>query len=263
MKNQIVLGDCLPIMTAMKPRSVRLVITSPPYPGKLGRYGGKGKLNDEEWVAWMLPRLLAMLRVCSGMVGIVANSRVSEGSYRPAVEALIVDAWRAGIVCERPVVWHKNSPPNRKDWFGNDHEHVIFFRNEDCKRVWNWEAIGTPPKYSAGGRFRQRTSNGTRRLGNSYPKNKLARPRDVIRVTVGGGHLGSKLAHDNEAPFPEALVEPFVLALSNPGDVVLDPFCGSGTTLKVAAKHGRSYIGIDDRDSQVELSGRRVLEVAK
>jgi len=96
-----------------------------------------------------------------------------------------------------------------------------------------------------------------------YPKNKLARPRDVLRVTVGGGHLGSKLAHDNEAPFPEALVEPFIKALSNPGDVVLDPFCGSGTTLAVALRLGRRAIGIDNRLSQINLTLRRLAENGK
>src|SRR5689334_4932960 len=102
-------------MNAMKPRSVQLVMTSPPYPGKLARYGrSNSKFNDQKWIEWMLERLVAMLRVCDGLVGIVANSRVLHGCYQPAVEALVVDAWRAGIICERPVIWHKNSPPNRR-----------------------------------------------------------------------------------------------------------------------------------------------------
>jgi DNA modification methylase len=95
-------------------------------------------------------------------------------------------------------------------------------------------------------------------LGNEYPKSKPARPRDVFRVTVGGGHLGSKLAHVNEAPFPEKLVEPFVRCLTKAGDTVGDPFCGSGTTAAVAKRLGRNFVGCDFRESEVELTCRRL-----
>jgi hypothetical protein len=53
---------------------------------------------------------------------------------------------------------------------------------------------------------------------------------------IGGGHLGSDLAHENEAPCPENLVEPFVRALTNPGEVVCEPFSGSRTTGTVAVR---------------------------
>lgn len=92
------------------------------------------------------------------------------------------------------------------------------------------------------------------------PGNVINHP-EVIDCKVGGGRMGSPLAHENEAPFPESLVEPFVLCFCPPGGTVLDPFCGSGTTLAVAAKHDRNFIGIDVRKSQVELSTKRLQEV--
>lgn len=249
-------GDCLDIMRSMPDKSVQLTFTSPPYPGKLERYGGTGvKLNDREWVAWMLPRVVEMARVTDGPVGIVANNRVHKGCYQPAVESLIVRLWDAGYTLERPTIWHKNAPPNRKDWFGNDYEPIVWVGKA---KVWNWEAIGTPPKFTNGGRFRQRTSTGERRLGSEYPQGKVTRPRDVLRVLVGGGHIGNAIACEGEAPYPEALVEPFVLALTNIGDTVFDPFMGTGTTLAVADRHGRNGIGIDIRESQVQLTRRRV-----
>lgn len=60
---------------------------------------------------------------------------------------------------------------------------------------------------------------------------------------------------------PEGIVEPFVLTCSPPGGMVLDPFCGSATTLAVSERLGRRWIGIDCRQSQVELSQRRIDEV--
>lgn len=90
-----------------------------------------------------------------------------------------------------------------------------------------------------------------------------ANPGNVIHCKVGGGLMGSPLAHENEAPFPESLVEFFIRSFCPPGGTVLDPFCGSGTTLAVAEKWGRRLIGIDIRASQVQLSKRRVGEIKR
>lgn len=70
--------------------------------------------------------------------------------------------------------------------------------------------------------------------------------------------MGSKMAHENEAPFPEELAEFFIRSFCPPDGIVLDPFCGSGTTLAVAKKFGRDAIGIDIRQDQCDLSERRV-----
>lgn len=73
--------------------------------------------------------------------------------------------------------------------------------------------------------------------------------------------MGSDLAHENEAPFPEALAEFFIKSFCPPGGTVLDPFGGSGTVGAVAERLGRNAILIDLRESQVELAGRRMEEV--
>jgi DNA modification methylase len=83
-------------------------------------------------------------------------------------------------------------------------------------------------------------------------------PGDVIHCDVGGGRMGSKLAHKNEAPFPESLAEFFIRSFCPPDGLVYDPHAGSGTTLAVAIKNGRYGIGTDVRESQVELSLRRI-----
>lgn len=88
----------------------------------------------------------------------------------------------------------------------------------------------------------------------------LANPGNVIRCKVGGGVMGSDLAHKNEAPFPEALVEPFVRSFAPPGGRVLDCFGGSGTTAAVCEKWGRESWSIDVRASQIDLIERRVAE---
>jgi site-specific DNA-methyltransferase (adenine-specific) len=78
---------------------------------------------------------------------------------------------------------------------------------------------------------------------------------------MGGGNMGNRLCHENEAPFPEKLAEFFIKSFCPPGGLVLDPFCGSGTTCAIASQHGRDYIGIDVRQSQIDLTTRRLAEV--
>jgi adenine-specific DNA-methyltransferase len=249
-------ADVLDFFRAPPAGSLDLVIGSPPYPEKGERYAGARKEWDTPaWVEWMVEVTRAAATACRGSVLWVVNGSVRDGVYLPACEGLVWEYWKRYGGTERPCVWHKNAPPNREDWFGNDWEFVLAFG----KPVrWNWQAVAGPPKYTSGGRFRQRDTNGERRLGGEYPTNELARPRDVFRVTVGGGHMGSDLAHENEAPFPEGIVEPFVLCLTDPGDTVCDPFMGSGTTAVVALRHGRRFVGCDFRQDQVDLTRRRV-----
>jgi len=255
-------ADCLDHMRAMPSKSVDLVLGSPPYAEKGERYvdGGCGKMPTRDWVRWMMEVTREAVRVSRNVVVWVANGAVRGGSYFPACEGLVWQAFSEGIRCERPTIWHKNSAPSTRPWFGNDWEFCLAFRPDDSTEYFDWAAIGTPPKYKQGGKFRQRDVHGRRREGGSYPTSPVTRPRDVLRVTVGGGHLGSKLAHQCEAPFPELLVEPFVKACCPPGGVVLDPFGGSATTAAVAMMNGRRWIGIDSRPAMLELAGKRIEE---
>ncbi len=87
-----------------------------------------------------------------------------------------------------------------------------------------------------------------------------ANPGNVIRCNVGGGQMGSPLAHENEASFPERLAEFFIRSFCPPAGIVVDLFSGSGTTVAVAEKWGRRWMGIDIRQSQADLTKRRVEE---
>lgn len=77
---------------------------------------------------------------------------------------------------------------------------------------------------------------------------------------AGGGNIGSDLAHENEAPFPEKLAEFIVMSFCPPDGLVFDPFCGSGTVAAVCERLGRNSINSDIRQSQVDLTIRRIQE---
>ena len=108
-------------------------------------------------------------------------------------------------------------------------------------------------------------ADGSLKPNGSKPMPKIANPGNVlpiiVKARVGGGHMGSKLCHDNEAPFPEKLAEFFVRSYCPEGGIVGDCFSGSGTTLAACLKWGRRFVGCDLRESQVKLTARRAAEV--
>ena len=81
-------------------------------------------------------------------------------------------------------------------------------------------------------------------------------------ITSRGRVMGYPRAHDNEAPYPLSLIDRFVKALTNPGDIVCDCFCGSGTSCHAAVVNGRGFVGADIRESQVQLTRERMGTVA-
>ncbi len=253
-KSKMIVGDAVVEMAKMRTGSVDLVFGSPPYCEV--RKHGKQKRRCDEWVAWMLGITDEALRVSRGPVlWVIAGTE----NYHPAPEGLMWEGRKRGWLVLRPCIWTKNAPPTGSGWFSNDWEYVVAFCKSKPLPYWNPEAIGTPLKYRNGGAFRQRGKDGKRRRGSDYPTHRFRkRPSNVFHVLVGGGHMGHELACENEAPFPEKIVEPFVKTLCPPGGTVLDPFAGSGTTLAVALAHGRNAIGIDILKSQKRLTERRL-----
>jgi hypothetical protein len=95
---------------------------------------------------------------------------------------------------------------------------------------------------------------GETRTGESYVPPAVANPGCLIQgIPVGGGLLGWRGAHLNEAPYPQRLAEWLIRSLCPPGGIVLDPFSGSGSTVRAALALGRRGIGLDIRQSQVDL----------
>jgi DNA modification methylase len=94
-----------------------------------------------------------------------------------------------------------------------------------------------------------------------YTVPKISNAGNVIRHPVGGGKQGHKAAHDSEAPMAMSVAERFVCWYVEPDGIICDPMCGSGTTIHAAIEHGRRGIGVDIRQSQIDLTIRRMRTV--
>lgn len=270
-------GDCLELMRAMPSDSVDLVMCSPPYEAAR-TYGIDFNLKDEAWVAWALERFIECLRISRGLVAWVVEGQTRKFNYSASPILLAADLKRAGVKLRKPVIYKRYSIPGSggPDWWRNDYEFVICA----AKGRLPWSdntATGKPPKCPPGGapshrkpdgrRYgewpKSRKANGDREV-RTYKPPKIANPGNIIDCgAVGGNNIGNRMAHENEAPYPERLAEAFVLSFCPPGGTVFDPFCGSGTTVSVAVRNGRNAFAVDIRESQVELARRRIADDLK
>lgn len=244
--------DCLKFMRKQSDDSFAMVFGSPPYPRKGARYENGKSMKPAEWIDWMLQVAKECVRVSRGFVWFVVNNPVYQGCYEPCSEGLRFKAFEAGLLLDRPDIWHKNAAPNRNgDYFSNDYEAVICFKPTKNPKF-NWQAIAEKPKFASGGAFRQRSNSGggKRVAGSKYPNGDLAKPRDVFRVLVGGGHMGidsddSTIASKGKAPFPPGVPKRFIAVGSDPGETVFDPFAGAATTAVAALMMGRNFVGTE------------------
>lgn len=252
-------SDAKDYLSSLKEDSVDLIIGSPPYFGKLDRYSGLDT-NMDDWLGYMADSTELAVKASAGFVIWVINGPYQGKQYYPICEALSLECHRRGIVLERPCIWYKNAVNARSGWFRNCWEYVQIYTLSNKKRTFNYQEVGSPPKYSRGGKYKQRNEKGKVVEGGDYPQNKIVKPEDVLRVTVGGGHMGSKFSSKNEAPYPEKLPRYFIKLLTNKGDKVSDCFLGSGTTAAVAIKEGRHFDGSDLRQEQIDVSYQRIIE---
>jgi DNA methylase len=271
-------ADCLHWMRTQPTGSITHVFGSPPYEAARS-YGIDFDLRGKEYVDWCVERFLECLRVCNGLVAWVIDGPTRNYRWSAVPVLLMAELHRRGVHLRKPPIFHRSGIPGSggPDWLRNNYEFIVCATNGG-RLPWSDNlAMGQPPKYAPGGAMSYRLVDGSRRnkkdakvtddstngvaKSGGYVPPKLANPGNVIRCSVGGGRMGSDLAHENEAPFPESLAEFFIRSFCPPGGVVLDPFSGSGTTMAVAAKLGRRGIGIDIRESQVELGRRRLAEL--
>lgn len=260
MNATLITGDCLKHLRRMGNDSIDLLFCSPPYEAAR-TYGIDFTLKGQNWVNWAVERYLECVRVCRGLVCWVVEGQTRQFTWSATPALLMADLHRAGVKLRKPPAYKRVGIPGSggPDWLRNDYEFIVCASKGRLPWARNTE-MGSPPKYGPGGAPSHRTRAGDR-VNGSYKPPKLANPGNIIECHGGGGHLGSKLAHENEAPFPEKLAEFFVRSFCPPGGVVLDPFCGSGTTLAVAKRLGRAAIGIDIRESQTDLTHKRIDEV--
>lgn len=265
--HKILLGDCGELLKGLPDNSVDLIFTSPPYADqRKNTYGG---ISPDEYVDWFLPRSEQFLRVLKPTGTFILNikERVVNGERHTYVIELILEMRKQGWLWTEEFMWHKkNSYPGKwPNRFRDNWERLLQF-NKSKKFNMYQEAVMVPVGDWAKDRLANLSETDKTRdeskVRSGFGKNisnwlgrSLVYPNNVI-------YLATECANKNHsAVFPIELPKWFIRLFTQPGDVVLDPFIGSGTTAEAAIQLARDYIGMDISPEYVELARARVAEV--
>jgi DNA modification methylase len=253
--DEIFCGDNVEVMAGLPDESIPLTVTSPPY-DNLRSYNGYSW--DFEALAAQLWRVTKPGGVVVWVVGDATVSGSETGtSFRQALYFMDLGFnLHDTMIYKVAGVGAKGSHASYWQAF----EYMFVLSKETPKSI---NLIRDKRNRYAGknqGTSGEKTNSiGMRLHGNGYQTQKVG-IRENVWVYPAGNSNGGDLT-DHPAPFPEQLAHDHIISWSNPGDLVLDPFMGSGTTAKMCVLTDRHFIGIDISEDYCNLARRRVAAV--
>lgn len=246
MSVRILTGDCRDVLKALPECSATLAFTSPPY---AIRKDYERELDEASWLALMRATIAEVARVTTDSIVWQVGSRVMHAECVPLDILVAPMFWELGWTLRNRIIWHTPAGLHSTKRFSGRHEAALWFTRGDAY-TFNLDAVRVPQKYPG-----KRAFKGARRgelTGNPLGKN----PGDIWEIAPIGHNNGEKTGHP--AQMPEELARRFILALTNPGDTVLDPFAGSGTSGIVAQSLERNAILIELNPEYAAMAERRI-----
>lgn len=259
-QSEIILGDCREVLKNLAENSIDLIFTSPPYADRrIQTYGG---IKPEEYVNWFLPIGEQLLRVLKPEGTFILNikEKAENGERHTYVLELILALRKQGWLWTEEFIWHKKNcyPGKWPNRFRDAWERLMQF-NKTKKFKMCQETVMVPVGEWAEARLKRlsntdkkrdnsKTSSGFGKNVSNWLNRDKAYPTNVL-------HLPTECNNKkHSAVFPEALPEWFINLFTKEDDLVLDPFMGSGTTVKVAKRMRRNSIGIEIVPEYVEMA---------
>jgi len=230
-------GDSLTWLKSIEPESVDLVFADPPYNIKKAEWDTFE--SQEVYVKWSLLWVEQAARILksTGSLYICGFSEILADLKLPSQKYFEGCRW---------IVWHYKNKANMGNDWGRSHESILHFRksrdftfNTDDVRIPYGDHTTKYPEHPQA--ETSQYGNGKKQIWQPHPGG--AKPRDVIEAPILNNGMMEKTPHPTQKP--EELLRKIILASSNPGDVVLDPFLGSGTTAVVSEQLKRKWLGCD------------------
>ena len=232
-------GDSITWLKNLKPESVDLVFADPPY--NINKADWDRFETQEHYIAWSMQWIAEVHRILkkSGTLYICGFSEILADIKHPSMQYFESCRW---------LVWHYKNKANLGNDWGRSHESVLHLR-KSRKQTFNVDDVRIPYgghtlKYPSHPQAEtSQYGNGGKRKDVWTPHPRGAKPRDVIEVPTTCNGMGEKTKHPTQKP--EELLRKFILASSNEGEWVIDPFSGSGTTIVVAEQLNRKWAGCE------------------
>ncbi len=267
--NKILCGNSLEILQTLPDNCVNLIITSPPYADcRKKSYGG---IHPDKYVEWFLPISKELKRVLKPEGSFVLNikEKAVNGERHIYVIELILEMRKQGWLWTEEYIWHKKNcyPGKWPNRFRDAWERCLHFTKQTKFNMYQ-EKVMVPVGDWAEKRLSRLSTTDLKRDESKslsgFGKNisnwigrEMVYPTNVL-------HLATECSNKNHsATFPIALPMWFIKLFTIEGDVVLDPFIGSGTTAFACKELNRKYIGIEIKKEYCELAENTLKEKYK
>ncbi len=241
--NRIIAEDCIKILTSGEVPPVDLVFADPPFNigYKYDVYKDRKKYDDYyKWTRRWMEACLNVLKDDGSMWVAIGDEY--------AAEVRIIGR-ELGLYLRNWIIWHYTFGQSTRRKFARSHAHIFYWTRHGRKFTFNGDDVRVPSA-------RQTTYNDRR----ANPKGKL--PDDVWRFSRLCGTFNERVGW-HPCQMPVKLLARIITVSSNPGDLVLDPFSGSGTTCVAADMLKRKYIGIDVSRQYVSKARRRIEQMSQ
>jgi len=245
MQNRVIQGDCLEAMKSFEDGCVDLTVTSPPY-DNLRDYNGY--TFNFEGIAKELYRVTKQ----GGVVVWVVGDATIKGSETGTSFKQALYFKEIGFNLHDTMIYHKQFyVPLTHNRYEQEWE-FMFILSKGKPKTFNPIKIPTL--------FGGKKSTLTHRKTGEQPirGTNYGKERKMERIIGNIWKLQPQRGSVHPAVFPEKLAEDHILSWSNEGDIILDPMAGSGTTLKMAKKNNRNYIGIEVSPEYIEIINKRI-----
>jgi len=237
--DQIIQGDCIALLETVTEPFADLVFADPPFNIGYQYDQYDDRLEHEKYVDWTQKWMAACLRALKP----TGSFYIAIGDEYAANVRLIGN--ELGLTLRNWIIWHYSFGQQTRTMFARSHAHIFYFVKDPKAFTFNDFAVRVPSD-------RQLIYNDRR----ANPRGKL--PDDVWNTYSRVCGTFRERCTWHPCQMPELLLARIIAAGSNPGDVVLDPFMGSGTTATAAVKLGRHFVGIELSDNYARKARQRI-----
>jgi DNA modification methylase len=252
------IGDSAKKLKRIKDGSIDLVVTSPPY-DNIRKYNGFQ--FDFHRIARHLARVIKPGGV---IVWVVADQTKNGTESLTSFKQALYFREKCGLLLHDTMIYERSAPPLTHKRYEQHFEYMFVFSKG---RPVTFNGIRTAKTYKERvprDKGYTRNADGSRDKGHSRTKfdDPTKLESNVWSIAIGRLPKYEWFVHRHPAIFPQELARRHILSWSNVGDIVLDPFCGCGTTGKMALQLGRKFIGIDMSPEYMEIT-KQLIEVNK
>lgn len=242
-------GDSIEWMKTINDESIDMVFADPPYNIKKADWDDFG--SQERYIEWSMRWIEQASRILkpTGSLYVCGFSEILADLKHPSMRYFSSCRW---------LVWfYRNKANLGKDW-GRSHESILHLRKKDFGHI-NYDDVRIPYgkhtlKYPD---HPQADSSQYGRKGSHWTPNPLgAKPKDVVEIPTTCNGMNEKTPHPTQKP--EELLRKLILASSSEGDLVLDPFSGSGTTAVVSSQLHRQWLACDENPEYNQWATQRL-----